>query len=116
MLWNTKGKKIDIDIILFNDGDVGLLHPRSDTFTVRRRMNMVLDDYDGKIIPGAKCRLNFLTFVLELRKDPRKNLNQEIDPMLVRTWARWVIGSDVIRDQNGSFTLILLFLFFYPNL
>ena len=29
---------------LFNDGDVGPLHPWSDTFTIRRRMNMVLDE------------------------------------------------------------------------
>ena len=57
-------------IILFNDGDVGLLYPRLDTFTVRRRMNMVLDYYDGKILPGAECRLNFLTFILQLSKHP----------------------------------------------
>ena len=69
---------------------------------------MVLDDYDGKIIPGAKCRLNFLTFVLELRKDPRKYLNKETDPIVGRTWARWVIGSNVIPDHNGGFILKLI--------
>ena len=63
-------------------------------------MNMVLDDYDGKIIPRAECHLNFLTFVLELRIDHEKNLNQEIDPIVVRRWARWVIGSDVIPDSD----------------
>ena len=35
-------------------------------------MNMVLDDYDGKIIPRAEFRLNFLTFVEERpRKKPQ---------------------------------------------
>ena len=34
-----------------------------------------------------------------------KNLNQEIDPIVLRTWAHWVMGSDVIPDQNGGFTL-----------
>ena len=71
-------------------------------------MNMVLDDYDGKLIPGAKCRLNFLTFLLELKKDPGKNLNQEIDPIVVQTWPRWMIGSDVIPDHNSGFILKLI--------
>ena len=66
---------------------------------------MVLDDYNEKIIPGAECHLNFLTFVLELRIDHGKNLNQENDPIVVRTQARWVIGSDVIPYHNGGFTL-----------
>ena len=35
--------------MLFNGGDVGLLHPSSDTFTVRKQKNMILDDYDGKV-------------------------------------------------------------------
>ena len=43
-------------------------------------MNMVLDDYDDQMIAGDACGLNFLTFVLRLRKYPGKNLNQETDP------------------------------------
>ena len=44
----------------------------------QRRMNIVLEDYDGQMIPGEGCGRNFLTFVLQLRKNP-ENLNQEID-------------------------------------
>ena len=40
---------------------------------------MILD-YD-QMIPGDKCDLNFLTFVLQLRKNPGKNLNKENDPI-----------------------------------
>ena len=43
-------------------------------------MNMVLDD-DGKIIPRAEFRLNFLTVVEERL---RKNLNQEIGPIVAQ--------------------------------
>ena len=60
------------------------------------------DDYYGKIIPTAEFRLNFLTFVEER---PRKNLNQEIGPIVARTLARWVICDDVILDHNGVFML-----------
>ena len=67
-------------------------------------MNMVLDD-DGKIIPRAEFRLNFLTFVEER---PWKNHNQEIGPIVARTLARWVICDDVILDQNGGFMLELI--------
>ena len=35
-------------------------------------MNIVLDDYDGKIISGAERHINFLTFVLELGIDHGK--------------------------------------------
>ena len=53
-------------------------------------MNMVLDDYDGQMITEDECGSNFLTFVLQLRK----NLNQEIDPTWDGTRARWVRGND----------------------
>mgnify|MGYP007063917160 CR=1 FL=1 len=41
---------------------------------------MVLVDYDGQMVSGDNCGLNFLTFVLQLRENSRKNLNQETDP------------------------------------
>ena len=44
-------------------------------------------------------------FVLDLRLDHGKNPNQEIYPIMVLTWAHWVIGSNVIPDHNGGFTL-----------
>ena len=53
-----------IDIILFNDGHI--LQLWSETVAVRRRINMVLDG--GKMVPGDEYGLNFLTFVLQLRK------------------------------------------------
>ena len=38
------------------------------------------NDCDGQMVPGDKCGLNFLTFVLKLRKNPGKNFNQETNP------------------------------------
>ena len=60
--------RVCVIVILFNDGHV--LQLRSETVAVRRRMNMVLDYYDGQMIPGDDCGLNFLTFALQLRKTP----------------------------------------------
>ena len=61
---------VDIDIILFNDGHV--LHLSWETVAARRRMNIVLDDYDGQMILGDECDLHLLTFVLQLRKNSGK--------------------------------------------
>ena len=33
---------------------------------------MVLDDYDGQMIPGDECSLHFLIFVVLLRTTPEK--------------------------------------------
>ena len=41
-----------------------VLHLKSQTVAVRRRMNMVSDDYDGQMIPGDECGLHFLIFVI----------------------------------------------------
>ena len=38
----------------------------------RRWFTMILTD-DAQMIPGDECGLNFLTFVLQLRKNPGKN-------------------------------------------
>ena len=48
-----------------------------------------LDDrlYHGHMITGDECGTNFLTFVLRLRENPGKKLNQEIDPSGDRTLA-----------------------------
>ena len=77
----------------FNDGHVLQLKP--ETVAVRRRKGNVLDDYDGQMVSGDKCGLNFLTFVLQLRKNPGKDLNQETDPTGIWTRARWMRGNDV---------------------
>ena len=66
-----------IYFILFNDGNV--LQLKSETVAVRRRRNG-LNDYDGQMQSRGKCDLNFLTFVLQLRENPGKKLNQETDP------------------------------------
>ena len=79
--------------ILFNDGPVLLLRP--ETVAIRRRMGNGLDEYNGQMLSGDKCDLNFLTFVLQLRKNPGKNLNQETDPTGISTRARWMRGNDV---------------------
>ena len=64
--------------ILFNDGHV--LQLRSEIVVIHRLMRNGLDDYDGQMISGDKYGLNFPTFILQLRENPRKNLNQEIHP------------------------------------
>ena len=62
------------------------LQLRSETVAFRRRMIYSLDDiYDGHMITGDECGLNFLTFVLRLWENPGKtqpgNLpNQESNP------------------------------------
>ena len=52
-----------IGIILFND--VHILDLMSELINaLLSRMNVVLDDYDGEMIPADERNLNFLTFVL----------------------------------------------------
>ena len=51
-----------IVVILFNDGHVLQLRP--ETVDVRRWMRNSLDDYDGQIVSGDKCDLDFMAFVL----------------------------------------------------
>ena len=41
---------------------------------------MMMDDYDGQMIFGDLVGLSFLTFVLQMRKNPEKNLTQETCP------------------------------------
>ena len=53
-----------INIIYFTT----VLQLRSETVAAHRRMNMILDDYDGQMILGKDCGPNFLIFVLRLRK------------------------------------------------
>ena len=40
-----------------------------------------------------------ICFEVEERSLKKKN-NQDIDPIVVRTWARWVIGNDVFPENN----------------
>ena len=42
-----------------------------------RPCEMIYDDYDGQRYPGMDGAYVFLTFVLQLTKNPGKNLNQE---------------------------------------
>ena len=57
------------------------LHLRSETVAIFRRMNMILYDYDDQMISVDENDLNFLIFVLQLRKNPSKILNRNIDPL-----------------------------------
>ena len=43
-------------------------------------MNIVLDYYDSQMIHRDECGPNFLTFVLQLRKNPRKLTQPRIEP------------------------------------
>ena len=65
-------------VILFNDSHVLQLRP--ETVAIHKQMRNDSDDYDGQMVSGDKYGLNFLTFVLQLRENPEKNLNQETDP------------------------------------
>ena len=47
------------------------------------------------MISGDECGLNSLTFVLQLGKEPGKNLHQETDPIGNQTLTRWMRGNDV---------------------
>ena len=91
---------------LLNDGHI--LHIRSETVVVRRRMNMVLDDYGGQMIPGDECGSNFQTFVQRLRKNLEKKLNQETDSTGDRTQAGCVRGNDVTSNYNDDHIQFLL--------
>ena len=62
-------------------------------------MNMVWMVNDGHVMPGDDCDKNFLTFVLQLRKNPGKISARTVD----RTHARWIRGIDVTsRPQRWS--------------
>ena len=54
------------------------------------------------MIPGDKCDLNFLTRVLQFRKNSGKNLNKEIDSSADRTRARSVTMLTLVHS-GGSF-------------
>ena len=67
-----------------------------------------LDD-DGQMMSGDKHALNFLTFVLQLRENPGKNLNQETDPTGIWTRARWMRDNNITpRPQRWSFLFFCL--------
>ena len=59
---------------------VTVLQLRTEMVPIHIRKYMVLDYYDGQMITGDACSLNFLTFILQLTKNAGKNLNQEIHP------------------------------------
>ena len=94
-------KNMGCFVILFNDGHVLQLRP--ETVAVLRRMRNGLDDYDGQMVSGDKCGLNFLTFVLQLRDNPGENLIQETDPTGIWTgpvsWEAMTLPLDQIDDR-----------------
>ena len=92
--------------ILFNAGHV------PEIVAFYRRMRDGLDDCDGEMVSGNKCGLNFLTFVLQLRENPGKNLNQETDPTGIWTRARSMRGNDV-TPQKQRWSLPSYFYFIY---
>ena len=59
------------------------------------RWGMVLDDYDDQMVSGDKYVLNLLTFILPLRENTGKTLNQEIDSTGIWTRVLWMRGNDV---------------------
>ena len=64
---------------VFNDGHV--LHLRSEIAALRRWINMVLDYYDGQMIPEGECGPHFLALSYNLGKASTRKLTQPgIDP------------------------------------
>ena len=71
-------------------------------------MRDVLDEYDGQIVSGDKCGLNFLTFLLQLTENSGKNLNQETNKTRnpIRARSMMVSGqgdSLEMRIQGSSY-------------
>ena len=82
--------------LLFNDGHV--LHLRSETIAVRRRMRNDLDDYDGQMVSRGKCGLNFLTLSFSWRKTPwKKNLNQ-------KNWSVQDLNPGLMDEKQWCYT------------
>ena len=44
---------------------------RPETVVIRRHMKNGLDHYDGQMVPGGKCGLNFLTVEGKPKKKPQ---------------------------------------------
>ena len=66
-------------------------------------LRMILDDYDGQWYPGTDGAYVFPTFILQLRKNPRKkNSIRKIDPSGDLIWAHYVRGKYVILDYSGG--------------
>ena len=72
--------------------DVHILHLRSETVVVRRRMNRDWIINDGhNMVPGDECDLKFLTFVLQLKENPRNKTSTRkfIRPVMVLGHTGW---------------------------
>ena len=65
---------------------------------------MIYDDNDDQWYSGIDGALAFLTFVIQLRKNPRKTLTTKTDPSGDWTWTCYVRGNDVTpRPQQWCF-------------
>ena len=65
-------------------------------------MNMVTDNYDGQMIAEDERGPNLLTFIIQLRENPGKNLNQETGRTGHRTRECCVRGNDLPLDHSGG--------------
>ena len=66
-------------------------------------MNKILDDYDDEMIHGDECGLNFLTFVLQLRKNPGGNLSKETDLTCIETGPAGWEAMALPLDHSGVY-------------
>ena len=68
---------------------------------------MVLVGYDEEMVPGDECGLNFLTFVLQLRKNPGKTLSQECMCLVLVSRALTLVSlmhaTSSCREEAGRF-------------
>ena len=90
--------------ILFNHGHILQLSKRPSP-SVDGWISF-LDDYDGQMITGGECGLNFMTY-LTAEEKPRKNSNQENVPSRDRTRACWVRDNDVGSRPQRWYLLFL---------
>ena len=92
------------------------------THSVIRTRRIWNDDYDGQMIFGDRGSLKFPEFVLQVRKNPEKNLTQETcpdrgsnpDPLRDKRACYHLLHSGGLSKTNRSFWIqILYFLYFY---
>ena len=57
------------------------------------RNEMMMDDYDGQMIFGDLVGLTFLTFVLQVRKNPEKAPPRKLVPTGDQTQARCITST-----------------------
>ena len=65
-------------------------------------MNIFSNDYDGQMIPGDECGPNFLTFVLQLRENPKKSSTRKLTLPGIRPGPAVSEAMTLLLDHNNG--------------